>query len=49
MHKYLRAIGFSNVSDSEDVRKLLELSVEQNDTESIMDNPGGKSFGELKK
>lgn len=49
MHKYLRAIGFSNVSDSEDVRKLLELSVEQNDTESIMDNPGGKSYGELKK
>ena len=49
MHKYLRAIGFSNISDSEEVKKLLELSVEQNDTESIMEYTGQKSFGELKK
>lgn len=49
MHKYLRSIGFSNISDSDDMKKLLELSVEQNDTESIIDIAGKKGYGELKK
>lgn len=49
MHKYLRAIGFSNISNSDDMRKLLEVSVEKNDTENIIKRAGKKSYGELKK
>ena len=49
MHRYLRAIGFSEVSGSDDVRKLLELSVEKNDTENIIEPEGKKSYGELRK
>ena len=49
MHRYLRAIGFSGVSGSDDVRKLLELSVEKNDTENIIEPEGKKSYGELRK
>jgi hypothetical protein len=45
----LRAIGFSEVSGSDDVRKLLELSVEKNDTENIIEPEGKKSYGELRK
>ena len=49
MHKYLRAIGFSGVSDNDELRKLLELSVEHNDAENIFDEPDKKKYGELKK
>ena len=49
MHRYLRAIGFSEVSGSDDVRKLLELSVEHNDTENIIEPTEKKSYGELRK
>lgn len=49
MHRYLRSIGFSEISSSDDVRKLLELSVEQNDTENIIEPADKKSYGELRK
>jgi len=49
MHRYLRAIGFSNLQTSEDVRRLLELSVEKNDTEDIIEPKEGKCYGELRK
>lgn len=49
MHKYLRAIGFSGISDNDELRKLLELSVEHNDAENILDESDKKKYGELRK
>lgn len=49
MHKYLRAIGFSELSDKEELKKILEDSVEHNDEEDLIQYGSGNSYGELTK
>ena len=43
MHKYLRAIGFSELSDKEELKKILGDSVEHNDEKDLIEYGSGDS------
>ncbi len=49
MHRYLRAIGFSELSDKDELKKILEDSVEHNDEEDLIQYGKGPSYGELRR
>ncbi len=47
MHNYLRAIGFENFKNREDIQKLIAITVQQADTRSYVTKDGEKLLGEF--
>ncbi len=47
MHNYLRAIGFENLNNREEIQNLIAMTVQQADTRSYVTKDGEKLIGEF--